>query len=136
MSGIKILRSFVNFKPSFDENRYIPIGENKELTIEFYHGNERYDFSVGMVINRKDHTERCEIRLFAHHKNGYYHIWFWDKIKVIHPDAFQDSDDLILILKYGRNILDENIIDLHNETVPNFKIELSDFDAFNNLAGI
>lgn len=135
-TSIKIIRSFIKFKPSFNENRYIPIDENKELGIYFYRNNKKFYFSVNIVADRNENGRKRDYPLFALHKDGSIHTWIGDKLISIHPDNFQDSDDLILILKHGRNILDENYIDSHNKANPEIEIKLSYFTPLFELVGL
>lgn len=136
MTDIKILRSFIKFTPSFNKKRYIPIDKNKDLGIYFYRNNEKYDFSVNIVVDRNEHGGGRGYPLFARHEDGSSLIWFGDKLISIHPDNFQDTDDLILIFKHGRNILDENFIELHNKANPEIEIKLSDFNPLFELVGL
>ena len=52
-------------------------------------------------------------------------------IKIDDIDDFKNFDDTSLVLRYGREILDDNIVNSLNE-YSEYRIRMNDFDAFLN----
>lgn len=125
-SEISILRKFLSMDLnlgllSFNDSsefhiRYVSLDKTKSL----YFGNGRINFHILYIHNGND---MCIVD---------------SNMVISNEQEFLDSDDISLVLKYGRDILDENIIKKHNERhyyIGDYAkngISLSTFDAFLN----
>ena len=125
-SEISILRKFLSMDlnlgtVSIDNGsefhiRYISLDKSKSL----YFGNNRINFHI----------------LYIHNGNDMYIVD--GRMAISNEQEFLETDDISLVLRYGRDILDENIIKKYNKKHNNIgdyskhAITLSDFDAFLN----
>lgn len=74
--------------------------------------------------------------ILCYNSSGYFNLVNKLRITISDFDDFLESDDFSLILRYGRNIMDENIFSILNKILGPLPFKISDFDALFNLAGI
>ena len=123
MSSISIVRKFLSL-PNTSGIVKVKIGRFEESKIEFYGKYYRYLYlregSFSSYLYSLSYTDSL-LRLKSH--SGSITI----KIKITDVDDFINSDDMSLVLQYGRNILDENVISNISKG-----LSVSDFDDFLN----
>ena len=124
MTSINIIRKFISLS-NISRIVRVKIGRFSESRIESYGKNYRYFslrggfFSTDLYI--LSYTENL-LRLKSPSGST--------TIKIRDVDEFLDSDDTSLVLQYGRNILDENVVSNINEG-----LSVSDFDEFLRIGG-
>ena len=129
MSDIKLLRSLCKILPNTKESRTIDLGFEKALYITRV-TNARYSH----VLYLREYTNAFPI--LCYNSSGYFDFTNKLRIAISDIDDFLESDDFSLILRYGRNIMDENIFSILNKILGPLPFKISDFDALFNLAGI
>ena len=122
MSDIKILRLFIKVILSYDKNIFTSNMGNDYLIIKRYKNSQGYTLQI---VSNFHHLS------FLSYKDLKFNISISDKtVMVIDLNEFLNSDDTSLVLRYGRDILDENIVDTFNRYHSSTKLSLSDFDTF------
>ena len=124
-SQIKILRKFLLLA----DNRstiFFNVG-NRRSQVTRYRGDDYNDLAI-----ENDDGGPCP--LFMISSNNELQIAYCRTISIDQSD-FQDFDDTSLVLKYGRCILDENIIQEWNDTQisKTNPVSISDFNEFLSL---
>ena len=128
VSEISILRKFLSLKDNIIDTSFF-VSNNKSYI--------RY-MSTSTIFN---HSMKIQLRscgivyIFDFQKNNSLYVNSSNlrlKYRIIDLDDFQNFDDISLVLKYGRDILDENLINSFNDRY-DLELILSDFDAFLKL---
>lgn len=117
----KIVRKFLSL-PNTSGITEVKIGFFNRSRIEFVSSEQKY-----LSLKRGSHGSRLYILSYTgdllrlKSPNGRI------SIRIADVDDFINSDDMSLVLKYGRDILDENLVSNIKEG-----LNVSDFDAFLN----
>lgn len=104
MSDISILRWFLNHCHQ-NTDQFEVIKDN--LRLWFYNKEDYYALSISknsyeMLIFR--YSKKYELVRYVTPQT------YWGDISIKNLEEFLDSDDISLVLQYGRNILDDSII--------------------------
>ena len=124
-SQIKILKKFLSLSYKSPLGIYFDIG-NFSASIEMI-GHSKLSLCRFRIRNKTGLSSFLNIR------NSDKLQIFNDKPIMIDIDDFQNFDDISLVLKYGRVILDENIIQNWSKQYFITNISLSDFNDFLGL---
>ena len=125
MTDIKLLRSFVKVMLSHDKDVFTSNMGNNYLHIKEY--KIPHEYRLCLVSSNIHYRTFLSYDIFA----STFRISSSDKsIKVSNLNDFVDFDDISLVLKYGRDILDDNIMAISNRRFSLYGLSLSDFDTF------
>ena len=125
MTDIKLLRSFTKVMLSYDKDIFTSDMENYYLQIKEY--KFLHEYRLCIVSSNIHYTTFLSYDIFA----PTFRIATSDKsIKISNLNDLVDFDDMSLVLKYGRDILDDNIMDIFHHQYPSYELSLSDFDTF------
>ena len=127
MSDIKILRSFVKYA-SLDLPSHVFESKEIDMRIKKYNGEI---FKYGFSINLK---YRFLVDIIVYRSDNIFDI-STGSILIDNLAEFLETDDISLIIQYGRCILDDNIINIINRmnTVWGFNVTIDDFKLFTEL---
>ena len=124
-SKISILRKFFTFELKNSQCDFKP--SNHSFIFCYY--ADQLTYSRMLVSNHIFYREKY-ILDYRNNVNLYLDD-MGTLIKIDDIDDFKNFDDTSLVLRYGRKILDDNIINSLNE-YSEYRIRMHDFDAFLN----